>query len=102
MELKDFIKKTLTEIASGVHEANNELKTPQDNTDYFEVQAHGGKDENYIIFDVAVSSSGKDSIEGKGGVRVLDIGIGVQSGSESQKTNISRIKFFIKVTHNLK
>lgn len=68
MELKDFIKKTLIDIASGVHEANKEFKTATDSTDYFEVQAHGEKDENYIIFDVAVSSSGKDSLEGKGGL----------------------------------
>jgi len=70
MELKDFIKKTLVEIANGVHEANKELKRPENDTDYFEVQAHGGKDENYIIFDVAVSSSGKDAIEGKGGIKI--------------------------------
>ena len=102
MELGNFIKISLTEIAKGVRDANHELNPDKTSTDYFEVQAHGGKDENYIAFDVAVSSSDKGSVQGAAGIRVLNIGTEVKSGIESHETNVSRIKFFIKVTHNLK
>lgn len=100
MELKEFIKGVLSDIANAVKESQEELKeiavvNPPNN-----VSTHpmGGKvssyDKHTIDFDIAVSAS---SEKDKGvGIKVFSA-IGGEMASNSTSQEYSRIKFSIPV-----
>lgn len=95
MELNEFITKVLTEIVSGIENANKTLSSDGSHSP-FEIEAYGRDDERgFINFDIAVRTTEGKSKGGKAGIEVLNIGIGgkVEKNSSSEISN--RIKFSV-------
>ena len=113
MELKDFIKQTLIDIATAIKETNQDVSTdiivnPKN--------MHGGsKDSSYaylpdedglakdnrpvqrIKFDIAVTSGGSIKGEAGAGINVVGLKIGSNGEVEDQHQNESRIQFEIPI-----
>lgn len=85
MDIKDFIKKTLEDISTGVAESNKS----QDN-DTFRVS-------NEISFDLAVTASTEDSVKGevsaKAGIKVLGVNGDIESQNRGSQQTASHIHF---------
>lgn len=113
MELKDFVKQTILDIATAIQEANKEAKEQSieaivnpsnivrkgDPSQYYNPRSQDRdmyQVEN-IEFDVAVTTSG--SIEGgmKGGINVVGIELGGGGKVVDQSSKASHIKFTIPV-----
>jgi len=95
MELKDFIKRTLIDIVSGVEEANNEK-----NRFRLTSQVHHGTGESgqKVEFDVSVIVNESSDSDIKGGIKValVNFGGGVKESESNQ--NIQKIKFEVFIT----
>lgn len=91
MELNEFITKVLVDIHKGVKNANDELENRP-----FEIEPFNrDKATGFISFDIAVKTIEGGSKGVKGGIEVLNIGIGGKSESSSLQENANRIKFYI-------
>lgn len=103
MELKDFIKKALTEIIEGVSESQKEIKNaqviPNLNTNV-EVAKTGLSQVQKIEFEVAVNVVEEEGIEAKLSVMNVFIGGQVKGGSTSSSGYSSKIKFGVPVQFN--
>lgn len=115
MNLQDFVKTTLVEIINGVKNAREELKDPSKEDSLISPVMSGidgdrqPKGKHYIIdmeslvhmvdFDVAVTTTETDSVEGKAGISVMGMGFGAQGGTSSQDTSVSRIRFEVPVVY---
>ncbi len=114
MELKDFVKHSILDIAKGIKEANEEALEGDIGLIvnpcpiYFRSAGHveyapGGKKDGrtkhveMIKFDVAVTTSGSATAEGGGGINVAGIKLGASGEVTDEKENGSRIKFEIPV-----
>ncbi len=114
MELKEFIKQSIMDIASAVQEANiesnesgiNMLVNPTNiysghaNERSYTMEEHSEKTTRYIeeiSFDVAVTTGGE--IAGKAGAGINIASIQIGGGGEVSDTheNVSRLKFSIPV-----
>lgn len=102
MELEEFIKNSLVNIASGIRGANEELakregKTLGQNTSaVFGMEPHNReKAYGYINFDVAVVANSENSKSGNGGIKVASIGVGGEISDVTQHGHFSRIQFHI-------
>jgi hypothetical protein len=111
MNLQDFIKETLVQIARGIEGAAGELKgtkaivnprNVQTRTDvdsdvygFLDTREKFYKAVQKIEFDVAVTASTGTATKGGIGIMVGAIGLGSQGKSESQDSSISRIKFLV-------
>ena len=84
MELKDFIQKTLEDVAVGIEDATN-----GEHGHMFQLTRAKGSDSSYIDFDVAVNVSDKSGA----GAGILVAVIGIGASQESQVDTASRIKF---------
>lgn len=103
MDLKQFVKETISQVVSGVNEINEELNTTtggyvQNKVTY--PQPMNGFIRSYIResidvdFDVAITATESDGKNGSAGIKVasiLNIGGGVDSKTENQI--VSRVKF---------
>jgi len=102
VELNEFIKKTLFDIAKGIKEANVALRElNKDPNDYFTLRANRGDSEMPgISFDIAINASKNQ--KGKAGflVAIANIGGGanVEKGSGSETAH--RIKFEVGLNYN--
>ena len=118
MNLQDFIKETITQIAEsviGIQEHFDEkgidaIVNPREFQDikdadfagrYKPVSSHTGNPTNYfrlvdaVEFDVAVTVE-TDSTKGVGGkLKIMDIGIGADGSQTDKLANISKVKFKI-------
>lgn len=91
MELKEFIKKALTEIIEAVDEVGQFACR--------EPYLHDADGSRSIEFDIAVSASEKGTSNGGAGIRVLHfVEIGGKVGNEVTNTTVSRIKFGVQVS----
>lgn len=91
MELSDFITKVLVDIHNGVKNANNQLEGRP-----FEIEPFNrDKQTGFIVFDIAVKSSEEGAKGIKGGIQVLNIGIGGDLKTSSTQENANRIKFYV-------
>lgn len=116
VELKDFIKATLLDIASAIKEAQQEAPTGaivapviskhgQEIPDVYWDDDHGVSIVSFIEFDVAVSaSSGSSRSDDKAiGIQVIEAVLGFaqkEHASESDSSqNISRIKFSVPIVY---
>lgn len=115
MELKDFIKESLVQIADGINEANKSLEdsnaivNPKGILAYSESRkAYGRIKEDYIDkeslveiveFDVAVQA--ESGTETGGGIKlsIASIGVGTNASSQNSKSTESRIKFQIPMIY---
>ena len=113
MELKDFIRETLVQIARGIEEADEDLKeskaliNPKNvSVDYSgKAQLYGfllkNRDDDKprvvqaIEFDVAVHAKEGSEASAKGGISVGSVGFGGKAGTSESKSSESRIKFKI-------
>lgn len=116
MELKEFVKSSLTEVLQGVEEAKEELGTnasgsskvsptqtviEQDKT--YSAFAEGKRDDHEISpvflinFDVAVTISATKSGKGGGGISVLGAKIGGEGAISGEESRASRIRFSVPV-----
>lgn len=99
MDLKEFTKQTLMQIVEGAAEANAELS----NGAYIPYHVPNNSKGRYIYddganvvdvdFDVAITVTESEGVNGGGGLKVaiLNIGAGIESKAENQ--TISRIKY---------
>lgn len=95
MELKEFIKKALSEIIEAVDEINNEASRG--------VYLHNNEGSRSIEFDIAVSAAEKGTSDGGGGIRVLQfLEFGMKEGKEITNTTVSRIKFGVNTKYQTK
>ena len=91
MELKEFVKNSLLAIAEGVHEATDNLPKGG-NT--FRIGGYGQvKDEKYINFDVAVTTTTEKTAKAEGRAKIYVIGGGVEGAVTKSTENVSRIQF---------
>jgi hypothetical protein len=111
MNLQDFIKETLVQIARGIEGAAGELKgtkaivnprnvQPRTDVDsdvygFVDTQEKFYKAVQKIEFDVAVTASTGTATKGGIGIMVGAIGLGSQGKSESQDSSIYRIQFLV-------
>lgn len=109
MDLRKFIAETLTQINSGITDAQiNMIEFHKDgNSDYIAPYVNPylsvsdqDKKLNNIEFDVAVTVSDGKCAEGSGGLSVMGVSIGGNSGSEQMNSSVSRIKFSIPVRYS--
>lgn len=97
MELNEFITNVLVEIAMGVENANKKLTNHA-----FEIEAfRREKETGYIAFDLAVKTSDASGKGAKGGIQVLNLGIGGKIEKTSTHESANRIKFYILPSKNI-
>jgi len=114
MELKDFVKHTILDIAAGIQEANTEaiarninLKANPSpiyfrnngNVEYMpgSGQSDTTKQVEMIKFDVAVTTSGTITGEAGAGINIAGMRLGGSGEVSDEEENISRIKFEVPV-----
>jgi Trypsin-co-occurring domain 2 len=91
MELKDFIRQTLVEIAEAVAEANKAVTGEP-----FTVTHHmGDKKEHGIEFDVAVTAKDDKQAGGKANLGVAVLGLSTNESTLASSERVSRIKFTV-------
>jgi hypothetical protein len=103
MDLKDFVKQALLDIAGGVEAARQELPKAAvvGNSNRFKIeklpanvlQDHSGALYSVIEFDVAVTSA--DAVEGGGGINVLSFKVGAKVEGKSE--TVSRLQFPVTI-----
>lgn len=104
MELREFIKDTLVEIKSGVHDANLEFAKQagrtlgNDFTAPFVLDAHNRTTGySYVNFDVAVTVSSESTKSGGAGIKIAVASIGGEAGTTATQQNVTRIKFSVSI-----
>jgi len=100
IELKEFIKNTLVEIAQGIRTANDELKNLDKNQfKVFNLRRNIGDDSKIpgIQFDIAVTAA-KDQKD-KAGFMIALVNLGGAASTEKALSNelVHRIKFEIGI-----
>lgn len=112
MDIKEFIKETLSQIVEGKNEANQQMGSkgafvsssnlqenngqPKGGTTYYEDSNNRRRVVREIDFDISVSVSDTSQTEGKGGLQVYSLfhaNGGVENCSSSNSSH--RIKFSI-------
>jgi hypothetical protein len=90
MELKEFIKRTLIDIVTGVEEANQE----KDRFRLTSQRHHGtGESGQKVEFDVSVIVNDSSDKDIRGGIKVALVNIGGGSKESESNSNIQKIKF---------
>jgi len=113
MELKDFVRESLVQIAHGISEASEVLKDTSAHINPKNVYVNGDNLKNYgrlvndnsfnpvvelVEFDVAVHASEGTETNGKIGISIGSIGLGAGGKSQESNRSESRIKFKVPVT----
>ena len=97
MKLNEFITDVLTEIATGLENANQKLGNRS-----FEMEAfRRDKETGFISFDIAVKTGGENGKDAKAGIQVLNLGIGGGVKNLSTHEQANRIKFFVLPSKNI-
>ena len=95
MELKDFIKKVLTDLTESVEEIRSES-----NRDMCLVST---KENRTVEFDIAVTVEDATASSGKAGIKVFQV---IEGGGdvskESKNSSVSRIKFGVHISESTK
>ena len=108
MELKEFVKETLTQIVDGVIEAGEELRKKNADVNpiggHFDQSALQGRQWSFkegvtevVSFDVALTDQSSKGTKGGIGVFLGSVGLGSQGQSEASQTSLSRIRFQIPI-----
>jgi len=98
MELNEFISKVLVEITTGIKGANSQIGEGT-----FEMEPfRRDKDTGFVAFDLAVKTSEEHGKDAKGGIQVLNLGIGGKINRSSTYENANRIKFYIMPGKSIK
>ena len=104
MELKDFIKSTITQIKESVEELNEEFEEGIAIVNPLYAKSlnrsmigRTGANVTDIDFDLSLSVTETDGKEGKIGIMSSIIGMGASSKSDNQNISTNRIQFTIPV-----
>lgn len=100
MDLKEFIKTTLSSIHSGLKEINKELGGKEKGKPAPFSIAREGK-ESFIEFDVALTVAQQKSKKGKASLLLSVVSLGGEKGQESSEQTVSRIKFTVKADQSI-
>lgn len=85
MELKEFVKKVLTDLVQGVESARNDSIRDMKLYD---------KEMKTVEFDIAVTIEDVDTKSGKAGIRVLQFAeAGGDIAKETKNSTVSRVRF---------
>ncbi|QWF70570.1 hypothetical protein KEF85_14765 [Methylomonas paludis] len=104
MQLREFIKETLTQIVDGVRDAQEPnggaFIVPAGDgghkyADHPRFSASARLKSTIVDFDVAITAEDSDKVEGSGGIRVLSIQFGAKGEAASKDTTVSRIQFAV-------
>ncbi len=93
MELKDFTRQTLVEIAEAVTEANAAL--PKYTAPFMVTPHMGDKREHGIEFDVAVTAKEDKQASGQAKLGVAVLGLSTGESTLASSERVSRIKFTV-------
>lgn len=115
MDLKDFIRESLVQIANGISEANTALAGTTATVNPCNVQAYSTEAKAYgrlndsfsekdslvelVEFDVAVTTESGTQTGGGLKISVASIGIGAEGKSTGSQSRESRIKFRIPMVY---
>lgn len=101
MELAQFIRDSLVEIANGLHDANEAIMAQRASQgrpfEILPVQQTGDA-RSQIEFDVAVTASSTEATKGGGGLKVAVVSAGLEASREAGEERVSRIKFQVVIT----
>lgn len=101
MDLKDFVRDTLLQLAEGVREAQTQAEERKWTTLIAPARSATGRIQQpveMVKFDVAVTVSDTDQKSGKAGIRVFSFGeIGGSAEREASRSEVHRIKFEIPI-----
>jgi hypothetical protein len=112
MDLQEFVQATLVEISKGIQRANESLKGTDTKVNPKNLAMNTGTGANYgyiaktqemsrvvelVEFDVAVNVSEGSEKNGKIGISVGSVGLGVGGKSAEGSSSISKIRFKIPV-----
>lgn len=112
MELNQFVTESIVQITNGIVNAQEKLAEewvrinpkPCGNVDVVSPMlytAENGAGVFPLTFDVAVSVEDKE--EGTAfGIKVLDVGVNIQDGSQESRSTVSRVTFTIPIAYPLK
>jgi len=90
MELKDFIKKVLTDLVDAVEETRS--------ASVRDMRLSNNIENRTVEFDIAVSVEDVNSKSGKAGIRVLQFAeAGGDISKETKNSTVSRVKFGVNV-----
>ncbi len=109
MELKDFVRESLTQIMIGVSEAQSTLEEKGQDGEISPSITSEREKSNMIFspsgmpiqnvdFDVVVTAQEKKGTKGTIGVAISIIKLGAQGESNKSNTQNSRIKFSVPIT----
>lgn len=116
MQLKDFIKASLTEICLAIEEANDELKGSNAVINPKGVRVNSENSKSYgreddaekfeknrvvhkVDFDVAVSISEGETKGKSGKISIASFGIGGKNENSSSNSSVSKLTFSIPVIY---
>ena len=107
MELNEFVKTVLSEVVSGIREAQEidgvgAFIVPagiggHNYADHPRVSIKARLSSTIIDFDIAVTAEEGKSTSGGGGLKVAGIGAKLDGTSSSKDTHVSRIQFAIPI-----
>ena len=103
MELKDFIKTTLVEIALGIREANNELsKLENGSNELFKLRRNVSKADvaSNVEFDVALTANKGQKDKAGFFVILASVGGGADTEKKTDSSNAHRVKFEVNISEN--
>lgn len=106
MDIKEFVKESLMQIAESINETNAELEERGTYIPNGDMTGEGvlfsvvkGTETRHFIkveFDLAVTVSQEHASNGGGGLSIASFAnVGVRSESKEEKVDVSRIKFMI-------
>ena len=113
MELKDFVRETLVQISTGISEASEALRETNAHINPKNIYVNADNRQNYgrlvynktynpvvelVEFDVAVHACEGTEANGKFGISIGSIGLGVGGKTQESNRSESRIKFKVPVT----
>jgi len=98
MELNEFLTNVLVEITNGIKNANSQIGEGT-----FEMEAfRRDKETGFIAFDLAVKTSEERGKGAKGGIQVLNLGVGGKINKSSTHESANRIKFYVMPGKNIR
>lgn len=104
MQLREFIKETLTQIVGGVRDAQEQnggaFVVPAGDgghkyADHPRFAANARLKSTVVDFDIAVTAEDSDKVEGGGGIRVLSVQFGAKGEVSTKDTTVSRVQFAV-------
>ena len=96
MELKDFIKTTLLELAKGISEAGSELNGQKIAVTNTALRTKGHGDQGLIDFDLAVEVKDSHKSSGGGDLKIAIVKANIGKDNETSASTTSRIKFTLE------